>query len=140
MKKFIETIYGYQYEELVQNGKDGNKARQAGNFFVSAFIIVFLFLLLLIIARIPGMNNSLNNIFHKAFGYSSGKFIGRLLAIPLLAIIYFIVKNLIGSEAQFKKYVDAFTSYPEEEKKNSMKRIMIPFMGMLALMLVLALV
>jgi hypothetical protein len=140
MRKIIESIYGYQYEELVQNGKDGNKARQAGNLLVSAFIIVFLFLLLLTAARIPGVNDSLNHVFHKAFGYSSGKSIGRLLAIPLLAIIYFIVKYLIGSETQFKKYVDAFASYPEEEKKNSMKRIMVPFMGMLALMLVLALV
>jgi hypothetical protein len=140
MKKLIESIYGFQYEELVQNGKDGNKARQAGNLLVSAFIIVFLFLLILIVSHIPGMNNSLNGIFHKAFGYSSGKFIGRLLAIPLLAIIYFIVKNVIGSEARFRQYVEAFALYSPEEKKNSMMRVMIPFMGMLALLLILALV
>jgi uncharacterized membrane protein len=63
-----------------------------------------------------------------------------LLAIPLLAIIYFIVKNVIGSEARFRQYVEAFALYSPEEKKNSMMRVMIPFMGMLALLLILALV
>ncbi len=138
MKKIIESIYGMQYEELVENGKDGSSARFNGNLFVSAYIIVFILLIVVVCTHIPDYNDSMNRFFRNTFGNFNGKGLGKILAIPMLAGIYFVVKYTIGSEASFKKHIDAYKGYSEEEKKKSFGRILLPFLSMLGLMLVLA--
>jgi hypothetical protein len=79
------------------------------------------------ISFVPGFEESSTRFIRSIFGYSSGKSIGRLLAIPIMAIIYFILTKTIGSEESFNQKVSAFMQSPEEEKKNANKKIMIPF-------------
>ena len=140
MKRLIQTIYGMQYEELVQNDKDGNKARINGNLFLTGYVIVFLFLIILAAMHIPECNDTMNRFLSRTFGrVSSGKVIGRLITIPLLVLIYFIVSKTIGSEFSFQKHVKTYSRYSEEAKKKSFKIVMISFLTMLGLMLALAL-
>lgn len=49
------------------------------------------------------------------------------MAIPLMAIIYFILSKTVGSEENFKKNAAAFMQYPDEEKKKANKILLIPF-------------
>ena len=79
------------------------------------------------ISFVPGFNESLTKGIRSVFGYSSGRSIGKLLAIPLFAIIYFIVIRTIGNEANFKNKVEAFMQYPDEVKKKANGKILIPF-------------
>jgi Ca2+/Na+ antiporter len=136
---FLEALYGSQYYEIHQQGKDGNKGRLNGNLFLSALIILLLIAVLLTcIAFLPGFNDSLTRSIHKIFGYSSGRSIGKLLAIPLFAIIYFIISKTTGSVDGFKTKVDAFMQYPDEEKKKANKKLLLPFFMLLAIIIVLA--
>jgi hypothetical protein len=139
MKELLQRIYGMQYEELEQNGKDGNKARFNGNILVAAYLIVAILLLLLLVTWVPGYNEAMTRIIRSIFGYSSGKTIGRLLAIPLFAILYYVVTITVGSESSFRKQVEAYKQFSEEEKKKSLVKVMVPFMSMLGLLLILAL-
>ncbi|HLG40971.1 MAG TPA: hypothetical protein VI461_14925 [Chitinophagaceae bacterium] len=136
---FPEAIYGSQYYEIHQKGRDGNKGRLNGNIFFSVLIILFILAILTIcISFIPGLNESLTRLMRRIFGYSSGKSMGRLLAIPLFFIIYFIVAGTIGKATNFKKHVDAFMQYPDEIKKKANAKMLIPFFVLLVIVFGLA--
>lgn len=139
MKELLQRIYGMQYEELEQAGKDGNKARFNGNVLVAAYLIVAILLLVLLATLVPGYNEAMTRFLRGVFGHSSGKVIGRLLAIPLFAILYYVVTVTVGTESSFREHVEAYKQFSEEEKKKSLGRVMVPFMSMLGLMLILAL-
>lgn len=125
---FLEALYGSQYYEISQKGRDGNKGRLNGNLFLAVFIILFIVALLMIcISFVPGFNESLTKSSRSVFGYSSGKSIGKLLAIPAFAIIYFIILKTVGTETNFRRKVDAFMQYPDEVKKKANAKLLIPF-------------
>jgi|SRR5215204_3361203 len=125
---FLEALYGSQYYEIHQKGRDRNKGRLNGNLFLSALIILFILALLMIcVSFVPGFNESITKGIRNIFGYSTGKSIGKLLAIPAFAIIYFIALKTAGTEANFKNKVEAFMHYPDEVKKKANAKLLIPF-------------
>ena len=125
---FLKALYGSQYYEIYQRGKDGNKGRLNGNFFLSALIVLFILAVLMVcISFVPGFNESMTKSVRNIFGYSRGKSIGKLLAIPVFAIIYFIIIKTVGSKSNFKNKVDAFMQYPDEVKKKANTKLLIPF-------------
>jgi hypothetical protein len=72
---FLEAVYGSQYCEIHQKGKDGNKGRLNGNIFLSAMILLFaMAILVLCISFVPGLNESIARLLRSVFGHSSGKF------------------------------------------------------------------
>ena len=125
---FLEALYGSQYYEISQKGRDGNKGRLNGNLFLAALIVLLLIAVLMIcISFVPGFNDSVTKSVRSIFGYSSGKSIGKLLAIPVFSIIYFIILKTVGTESNFKRKVDAFMQYPDEVKKKANAKLLIPF-------------
>lgn len=135
---FSEALYGSQYYEIHQKGRDGNKGRLNGNLLLSVMIMLALFIVLLLCVRfVPDFNEELTRKIRKTFGYSTGKSIGKLLAIPLIAIIYLVVNFTVGNKAKFKANVNAFMQYPDEIKKKANAKILIPFFVLLGLMMVL---
>ena len=125
---FLEALYGSQYYEIHQKGRDGNKGRLNGNLFLSTLIILFILALLMVCTSfVPGFNESLTKSIRSVFGYSSGKSIGKLLALPAFAIIYFIVLKTVGTQNHFKNKADAFMQYPDEVKKKANAKLLIPF-------------
>ena len=125
---FLEALYGSQYYEIQQKGKDGNKGRLNANLFLSALIILFIFAIIMIcINFVPGFNETLTKNIRSIFGYSSGRSIGKLLTIPLIAIIYFIVSKTVGNKENFKRKVEIFMQYPDEIKKKANAKVLIPF-------------
>lgn len=125
---FLEALYGSQYYEIHQKGRDGNKGRLNGNLFLTALIILFISAVFMIsISLVPGFDENLTKSMRSIFSYSSGKSIGKLLAIPAFAIIYFIVVKTVGTETSFNNKVDAFMQYPDEEKKKANVKLLMPF-------------
>jgi len=137
---YLQALYGSQYYELSQNGKDGMKGRLNGNLFLSAFVIIALFLFATILFAVaPSLKDSMDNWFHHLAGSSSGKFVGKLVAAVLLFVVYMVVSRTIGSEESYKRIVDEFNQYPESEKKEANKKIFKPFLIALATLLALML-
>ncbi len=135
---FTEALYGSQYNEIHQKGRDGNKGRLNGNLLLSVMVMLALFIIVLACVHfVPDFNETLTRKMRKTFGYSTGKSIGKLLAIPLIAITYLVVSNTVGSKANFKAKVNAFMQYPDEIKKKANAKILIPFFVLLGLMMVL---
>ena len=125
---FLEALYGSQYYEIHQKGRDGNKGRLNGNMFLSALIILFILAVMMIsISFVPGFNESLTQNIRSVFGDSPGRSIGKLLAIPVFGIIYLIIIKTVGSESNFKNKVEAFMQYPDEVKKKANAKLLIPF-------------
>ena len=125
---FLEALYGSQYYEIHQRGKDGNKGRLNGNVFLAALIVLFILAVLMVcISFVPGFNESMTKSVRSVFGYSTGKSIGKLLAIPVFGIIYLVIIKTVGSETNFKNKVDAFMQYPDEIKKKANAKLLIPF-------------
>lgn len=136
---FFEALYGSQYDELKQKGKDGNAARFNGNIFFAAFIIVILIVIILLgITLNQQFGDTLNDNLHNVFASLSGRSIGKLIALPILFLIYFIISKTIGSQQQFQKYVEGYTNCPQAEKDKANRKILIPFFILLAIMLFLA--
>lgn len=126
---FLEALYGSQYYEIHQKGRDGNKGRLNGNLFLAALIILFIFAVVMIsISFVPGFNEELTRNIRSIFGTSKGSSIGKIIAIPLMAIIYFILSITVGSKENFKRKAEIFMQYPDEVKKNANKKILLPFL------------
>ncbi len=137
---FLEALYGSQYEEIHTRGGDGSKARFNGNLLLSVMILLWLIAVLLAAMKvIPGFDEQMTRFIRSIFGYSSGKTIGRLLALPALFLIYWVVQRTTGSEQQFKTKTDAFMAYPQEIRKQGNRRILIPFFILLGFVILLLL-
>jgi len=125
---FLEALYGSQYYEIHQKGRDGNKGRLNGNVFLAALIVLFILAVFMVsISFVPGFNESLTKTIRNVFGSISGRSIGKLLAIPVFGIIYLVIIKTVGSEPNFKNKVDSFMQYPDEVKKKANAKILIPF-------------
>ena len=136
---FLEALYGSQYYEIHQKGRDGNKGRLNGNMFLSALIILFILAVMMIsISFVPGFNESLTQNIRSVFGDSPGRSIGKLLAIPVFGIIYLVILKTVGSESNFKNKVEAFMQYPDEVKKKANAKLLIPFFILLIIVFGLA--
>ena len=136
---FLEALYGSQYYEIHQKGRDGNKGRLNGNLFLSALIVLLILAVMMVsISFVPGFNESLTKSIRSVFGYSSGRSIGKLLAIPVFGIIYLIIIKTVGSESNFKNKVEAFMQYPDEVKKKANAKLLIPFFILLVIVFGLA--
>ena len=138
---FLEALYGSQYYEIHQKGRDGNKGRLNGNVFLSALVVLFIVAVLMVaISFVPGFDESITKSVRSVFGSSGGKSIGKLLAIPVFAIIYFIILKAVGTEENFKRKVEAFMEYPDETKKKANARLLVPFfiLGIIAFGLAIA--
>jgi hypothetical protein len=137
---FLEALYGSQYYEIQQREKDGNKGRLNGNLFLAALIMLLLFaVVMVLISLMPGFEKSLTKSIRHTFGNNiSGASIGRLIAIPLLAFIYFAIIYTVGSKKQFAEKVAAFMQYPDEVKKKANAKLLIPFFLLLIVAVVLA--
>ena len=136
---FLEGLYGSQYYEIQKQGKDGNKGRMNANLFLAALIILAIIAVLMIgVSFVPGFNESLTKSIRNIFGYSSGRSIGKLLALPLFFLLYFILSLSVGSKGNFKIKTEAFMQYPDEVKKKANAKLLIPFFVLLAIVGVLA--
>ena len=124
-----------QYYELVKTGRDARKARFNGNLLNAVCI-----LLLLLTVFTFFLNGAVEKRFFEKlasdFGERSGKGLGELMAIPLLAVIYFIIKTTIGSESRFERITAEFDSLGETDKKVIFKRGSIFVFSCLGLFLV----
>ena len=136
---FIEALYGSQYHELTQNGKDGDKGRFNGNIFLSAFVV------LIILAAVgfsiyasTAIDESITKTLANFFGYDAGKTAGKLLAVPLMVVCYFIISKTVGSERNYNNITERFNALPEEEKKKANKKVLVPFFIVLILLTIAA--
>jgi len=122
---FLEAIYGSQYYELKQNGKDVAKGRINGNMFFSVFIILIILVMLMSIMTFSDYyNTKWNNALENNLGYASGKETGKLLAIPLFAIIYFIILKTIRTKSNYERLTNNFMQYPDDVKKKQIKKFL----------------
>lgn len=135
---FLEALYGGQYNEIKQRGGNTDSARMNGNLFLMAFVIICLFLMIAIpVTFSESLNDSLTHFLHKMFGYSSGKAIGRLLAIPLMVIIYFVLTLTVGNKSNYQKHIQGFENCSDDEKRNASKKTLVPFFIVLGVLFVL---
>ncbi len=136
---YLEALYGSQYYEIAQKGGKVNAGRLNGNLFLSAFIILCIFVIMILLINFSeNFENGINHLFEELFGHSSGKSIGKLLAIPLLGVIYFVLTKTIGNEANYEKFTQAFLSYSDDEKQKASMKILKPFFIVLVLFFLLS--
>lgn len=137
---FLEALYGSQYYEIQQRGKDGNKGRLNANFFLTAMIILVIIAVFMICLRfVPAFNDSVNNNSSGFLIFTNGKTMGKLLALPIFGIIYLIIIKTVGSENNFKRRTESFMQLPDEVKKKANAKLLTPFFILLVIVLVLAL-
>jgi len=122
---FLEAIYGSQYYELKQNGKDVAKGRINGNMFFSVFIILIILVMLMSIMTFSDYyNTKWNNALENNLVYASVKETLKLFAIPLFAIIYFIILKTIRTKSNYERLTNNFMQYPDDVKKKQIKKFL----------------
>ncbi len=136
---FLEALYGSQYYEITQKGKDGAKGRFNGNIFLSVFVTLILITVISIVITASSMpGNKITLRLQDIFGRDAGKIAGQLLAIPLVAICYFIISKTVGSENNYNRIIERFNQLPYEEKKKANRKVLIPFFILLGIIIVFA--
>lgn len=136
MKTFLAMLYGSQYQELAQQGKNGLHGRLNGNLFLSAAIMVALLVILLLSGRLLG---NFGPWLEPLSGLISGASLGKLLALPLFFGIYALISRTVGSYERFVAAVEAFQQLPAHQQGQANRRILLPFFSLLGLLLALAL-
>lgn len=135
---FIQALYGSQYYEITQKGRDGAKGRFNGNIFLSAFIIlIVLTIIAAVITFSPAAANSFDHGASFIANGASGKATGKLLAIPAMVICYLLIANTIGSAKSYNKIIEDFNLLPAAEKDKANRRVLAPFLIVLALFFML---
>jgi len=136
---YLEALYGSQYQEITSKGRNGASGRLNGNLFLSAFVIICVFLVFTMLYTVfNSFGQEATRLFHKLFGYTSGKTVGKALTIPLLAIVYFTIAKTVGSVAHYDKLTKSFMEYPEDERKKANMKILKPFFIALGLLFILS--
>src|SRR5437868_5175469 len=135
---FIQALYGSQYYELSQKGRDGAKGRFNGNIFLCAFIVLIVLALIAVaITTSSSLADKFNSSLEHAFGGNSGKSIGKLLAIPFMAICYLVVSTTVGSEKNYNRIIEEFKNLPDDQKNRANKKVLVPFFIVLVIFFVL---
>lgn len=135
---YFEALYGGQHYEISQRGGDTKAGRMNGNIFLAALIILLLIDIILIGLALDNVfRNELTANIHRWFGEMSGRSIGKLLAIVLFAVLYFVIIKTIGSESNYNRLVNNFMQYPEEVKEKAKWKALIPF-GILIVVLMIS--
>ena len=136
---FLEALYGSQYQDLVANGKDGSNGRINGNIFLAVLITLVLFTLFGFIMLLSSTFFQQSSHFISN-NFISGKSAGKLLAIPVIALSYYIVSKTVGSEISYQKSIHSFLQLPAEIRKQANKKLLTYFfivLGSLVLVLIL---
>jgi hypothetical protein len=137
---FLEALYGSQYYEIHQRGKDGNKGRLNANFFLTALIILGISAIMLLCLRfVPGFDERFTRNSSSALVFTNGKTMGEILALPVFGIIYLVIIKTVGSEYNFKRRTESFMQLPDEVKKKANAKLLTPFFILLVIVLVLGL-
>ncbi len=138
---FLEALYGSQYYEISQRGGDGNKGRFNANLFLSAYIIVIMLVIVALLYTFSAaFAHSSNHTLSHMSGGMEGKALGKLLAIPTFAIIYYGVSKTVGSETKFPVYVHSFLQYSDDEKAKANKKLLTPFLILTGILFALSMI
>ena len=125
----LQSLYCNQYLELKQQGKE-SAANKNGNVIATVSLFcngITVLLLLSVLSNVFAdyMGDTIRNVFHG----SSGRMVGRLIAIIGLALVFPIVKFTVGRKENFDKTIATFEALPEAEQKVVSKRGLIYFFG-----------
>ena len=135
----INALYGSQYHDLQAKGYDTSKGRLYGNLLFAATIMIYLFALLILWSFFSeDLSKDITRFLKSIFGRSTGKAIGKIVAIPLIAIIYLVVALLFGSKKQYEKHHQKFTNAPQHKKDKAIGRMIAVFVIGLGSLFVLA--
>ncbi len=137
--QFFEILYGSQFEEIKNMGKDGTKGRLNANLFLSVMIMMLICILFMAADILSNsFSNEMSGIYSRNFDGLSGRSLGKIIAIPFIGITYLIVSRTVGNETNFKRYTENYMQYPEDVKKQSNKKLLVPFFTLLAFIIGLA--
>ncbi|WP_430408669.1 hypothetical protein [Kordia sp.] len=135
----IDALYGSQYYELKNKGYDVQKGRLYGNLVFAATIMIYLFVIVIIWNFISDdFTKDLTRFLRSIFGRSTGKTIGKVIAIPLIGIIYLIVSLLFGSKKRYEKSYQNFSNASQKEKDNAIGKMVAIFVIGLLLLVILS--
>ncbi len=135
----LQSLYCNQYLDLKKQGKE-YAANKNGNIIVTVALlcnVLTMFFLLAFLSNVFAdvMGDTVRNFF----GGSSGKTIGRLIAIILMLIIYPVVTNTVGKKENYDSTIAEFEVLPAEEQKAVAKRGLIYFFGSIGAAIVIGL-
>lgn len=137
----ITALYGSQYYDLKNKGYDVQKGRLYGNLLFAATVMIYLFVIVMIWSFISeDFTKDLTRFLKSIFGYSTGKMIGKIIAIPLIAIIYLVISLLFGSKKSYEKNYQKYMNATQEEKDNAIGKMVLIFAGGLLALFILGIV
>ena len=137
--QFFEILYGSQFEEIKNMGKDGSKGRLNANLFLSVMIMMLIIIVFMAADILSNsFSNEMSGIYSRNFDGLSGRSLGKIIAIPFIGVTYLIVSRTVGDETNFKRYTENYTQYPEDVKKQSNRKLLVPFFILLASIIGLA--
>ncbi|WP_046758164.1 hypothetical protein [Kordia jejudonensis] len=124
----LDALYGSQYWELKNKGYDVQKGRLYGNLLFAATVMIYLFVIVIIWSFFSeDFTKDLTRFLKSIFGYSTGKAIGKIIAIPLIGIIYLIVALFFGSKKKYVKRYETYEKASQQEKDNAIGKMVMIF-------------
>lgn len=139
--RFLTTLYGSQFLSAKKGGKSPEKGRFYGNLLLSALFVLSVVIIVILLSIFDEtLSDTAAPKLRHWFGSSEGKYVGRLLALPLLVIFYGAAALFFGRKSQYADYCRKFEAASKSGQKASAKKVMIPFYGLVALLFVLSMI
>ncbi len=114
----FESVYCYFYQARIDEGHLPSTSPANGNIILSLSIAMILLTIVLLLAFIsPDLGANMEDFFQDTFGRSSGKTIAKIIMIPLIALLFLIIKFTIGTQSNFDKMISRYRALGETDQK-----------------------
>jgi hypothetical protein len=125
---FFQYLFCNQYAEISGRGGDGRKAQMNTLILSAALITLYIIIAFVVYGRFfPGYLEK-----NLSMAGMSGKNTGRLLAVVIGIIVFFMLKFFIGTKTWYDQTVKQFNGMlPEEQKRTGKKGLRYFFIAAL---------
>lgn len=128
-----DIFYCNQYHELVTTGRDGSKALKNGLILSAVCLTLNIMTLFYIVLAV---DRKVFDSFSSMSRYVEGKYLGQVLAIVLVSVIYFTLKKIRGDEAYFGKVISGYKMLSEADQKAIHRKAYVYCFGSIVLLIV----
>ncbi|HNP22144.1 MAG TPA: hypothetical protein PKM63_16255 [Panacibacter sp.] len=128
-----DWFYCNQYQELVNTGRDGKKARKNGLILSS---VCFTLNVMTVVYLLSWAGDLLWTSFDDIETYASGKTLGEAIGLLLIIAFYLLLKYTRGSEAYFHKVIERYRGLSEVDQKDISKKAYIYMFGSIIAMMI----
>lgn len=120
---YPETIFAFLHHGRQKENKPLAKIPRTANVVLTVcFVMLIMSVFFTLILISPSLGNGIEDFLEDVFGRTSGRAIGKILAILIMALVYPVIKYTIGTQENFNRLKNIYLGLLPEEQALAAKK------------------